>query len=50
MSSLNKKNFLKSLLFYFPSIFLFLSVLNEIDLNYLKIEYFSFNFVYIIGH
>ena len=48
MSSLNKKNFLKSLLFYFPSFFLFLSVLNEIDLNYLDIEYFSFNFVYTL--
>ena len=48
MSSLNKKNFYKSLLFYFPPIFLFISVLNEIDLNYLKIEYFSFNFVYIL--
>ena len=48
MSSLNKKNFLKSLLFYFPSFFLFLSVLNEIDLNYLDIEYFSFNFVFTL--
>ena len=48
MSSLNKNNFLKSLLFYFPSFFLFLSVLNEIDLNYLEIEYFSFNFVYTL--
>ena len=48
MSSLNKNNFLKSLLFYFPTLILFLSVLNEIDLNYLDIEYFSFNFVYIL--
>jgi rod shape-determining protein MreD len=48
MSSLNKNTFLRSLMFYLPTIFLFLSVLNEIDLNYLEIEYFSFNFVYIL--
>ena len=48
MSSLNKNTFLKSLIFYFPTSILFLSVLNEIDLNYLGIEYFSFNFVYIL--
>ena len=47
MSSLNKNILLKSLLFYLPVFLLFLSVLNEIDLNYLKIEYFSFNFVHI---
>ena len=39
---------LEDLLFYLPLFFLFLSVLNEIDFNYLKIEYFSFNFVYIL--
>jgi len=48
MSSLNKNNFLRSLMFYFPTLVLFLAVLNEIDLNYLEIEYFSFNFVYIL--
>jgi rod shape-determining protein MreD len=48
MSSLNKNSFIKSLLFYLPLFLLFLSVLNEIDFNYLKIEYFSFNFVYIL--
>ena len=48
MSSLNKNTFLRSFMFYLPTIFLFLSVLNEIDLNYLEIEYFSFNFVYIL--
>ena len=48
MSSLNKNNFFKSLMLYFPSFILFLSVLNETDLNYLEIEYFSFNFVYIL--
>ena len=48
MSSLNKNSLIKSLLFYLPLFFLFLSVLNEIDFNYLKIKYFSFNFVYIL--
>ena len=48
MSSLNKNNLLKSILFYFPILFLFLSVFNEIDFNYLNIEYFSFNFVHIL--
>ena len=48
MSSLNKNNLLNSLLFYLPLFFLFLSVLNEIDFNNLKIEYFSFNFAHIL--
>ena len=48
MSTLNKNTLLKSILFYFPMLILFLSVFNEIDFNYLKIEYFSFNFVYIL--
>jgi len=48
MSSLNKNSFIKSLLLYLPVFFLFASVLNEIDLNYLEIEYFSFNFAYIL--
>ena len=48
MSSLNKKTFLNSILSYFPVLILFISVLNEIDLNFLNIEYFSFNFVHIL--
>jgi len=48
MSSLNKNTIFKSLLFYLPIFLLFLSVFNEIDFNYLKIEYFSFNFVHIL--
>jgi rod shape-determining protein MreD len=48
MSSLNKNTFFKSLMFYFPTLILFLSVLNEIDLNYLGIEYFSFNFAHVL--
>ena len=47
MSSLNKNTLIKSLLFYLPVSFLFLSVLNEIDFNYLEIEYFSFNIAHI---
>ena len=42
----------KSLLFKFyglmPLIILFISVLNEFDLNYLNLKYFSFNFPFIL--
>ena len=48
MSSLNKSPFLKIFLSYLPFIMLFFSVFNEFDFNYLKIEYFSFNFVFIL--
>ena len=48
MSSLNKSTFSKILFSYFPTLMLFFSVFNEYDFNYLKIEYFSFNFVYIL--
>ena len=48
MSSLNKSTFLKVLLSYTPLLILFFSVFNEFDFNYLKIENFSFNFVYIL--
>ena len=48
MSSLNKSTFSRMLFSYFPILMLFFSVFNEYDFNYLKIEYFSFNFVYIL--
>ena len=48
MSSLNKSYFFQILFSYFPVSLFFLSVFNEFDFNYLKIEYFSFNFVYIL--
>ena len=48
MSSLNKSTFLRVLLSYLPLIILFFSVFNEFDFNYLKIQNFSFNFVYIL--
>jgi rod shape-determining protein MreD len=48
MSSLNKIS-ISSLFFnYFPIVILFLSVFNEFDFNFLKIEYFSFNFIHIL--
>ena len=48
MSSLNKSSFLKVFLSYLPLIFLFISVFNEFDFNYLEIDNFSFNFVHIL--
>jgi rod shape-determining protein MreD len=48
MSSFQKSSFLKSIQLYIPSLILLFSVLNEFDLNYLNIEYFSFNFVHIL--
>ena len=48
MSSLNKNTFYKITLSYLPTIILFFSVFNEFNFNYLKIEYFSFNFLYIL--
>jgi rod shape-determining protein MreD len=48
MSSLNKVSFLSIFYSYFPIVILFLSVFNEFDFNFLKIEYFSFNFVHIL--
>ena len=48
MSSLNKSSFFQILFSYLPIAILFLSVFNEFDFNYLKIEYFSFNFVHIL--
>ena len=48
MSALNKSSFFLLFLSYFPVLILFLSVFNEFDFNYLKIEYFSFNFAHIL--
>ena len=48
MSSLNKSSFFQIFLSYFPVLILFLSVFNEFDFNYLKIQYFSFNFIHIL--
>ena len=48
MSSFNKSSFFRLFLSYLPLIILFVSVFNEFDFNYLNIENFSFNFVYIL--
>ena len=48
MASLNKSTFFRSLLSYLPIILLFFSVFNEFDFNYLKLDYFSFNFIFIL--
>ena len=48
MSSLNKDSFVNILFSYFPIGLLFLSVFNDFDFNYLKIEYFAFNFAHIL--
>ena len=48
MSSLNKESFVNILFSYFPIGLLFLSVFNDFDFNYLKIEYFAFNFAHIL--
>ena len=48
MASLNKSTFNKTLISYLPFIILFFSVFNEFDFNYLKLDYFSFNFVFIL--
>ena len=48
MSSLNKSPFLQIILSYLPLLILFFSVFNEFDFNYLKLDYFSFNFVHLL--
>ena len=48
MSSLNKSPFLQIFFSYLPLVLLFFSVFNEFDFNYLKLDYFAFNFVHIL--
>ena len=48
MSSLNKSSFLRIFLSYLPLVMLFFSVFNEFDFNYLKLDYFAFNFVHLL--
>jgi rod shape-determining protein MreD len=48
MSSLNKISFSNIFYSYFPVVILFVSVFNEFDFNFIKIQYFSFNFVHIL--
>ena len=48
MVEFSKITISNKLLRYAPILLLLISVLNEFDFNYLKIQYFSFNFVYIL--
>ena len=48
MASLSSKGSFSKLYSWFPIILLFISVLNEFDLNYLNLKYFSFNFPFIL--
>ena len=48
MIKFQKNNYLYKIYSWLPIIILYFSVLNEFDLNYLNIEYFSFNFPLIL--
>jgi|TARA_B100001063_G_C16736758_1_gene542450 rod shape-determining protein MreD len=48
MSNLRSKGTFFKVYSYLPLIILFISVLNEFDLNYLNLDYFSFNFPFIL--
>ena len=48
MITLKEKNLFYRVYSWLPLIVLYISVLNEFDLNYLNIEYFSFNFPFIL--
>ena len=48
MISFKKKNFLYKVYTWLPILFLYISVLNEFDFNYIDLEYFSFNFPFIL--
>ena len=48
MTSLNSGNSLKKFYSLLPIILLIISVLNEFDFNYLKLEFISFNFPFIL--
>ena len=48
MVTFKAKGFLPKLYYWLPVLVLFISVLNEFDLNYLNLNYFSFNFPFIL--
>ena len=48
MTSLKSRGFYYKVYSLLPIIILFVSVLNEFDLNYLNLDYFSFNFPFIL--
>ena len=48
MIRFQKKNLLYKVYTWLPILALFISVFNEFDFNYLNIDYFSFNFPFIL--
>ena len=48
MIKFQKKNLLYKIYTWLPILALFMSVFNEFDFNYLNIDYFSFNFPFIL--
>ena len=48
MSEISRYSYFKQILEKGPIILLVISVLNEFDLNYLNLKYFSFNFPFIL--
>ena len=48
MTNLKSKGLFFNLYTWLPIIILFVSVLNEFDFNYLNLDYFSFNFPFIL--
>ena len=48
MTNLKTRGFYYKVYSYLPVIILFVSVLNEFDFNYLNLEFFSFNFPFIL--
>ena len=48
MSSLRTTSSFKKFYYLLPLVILFISVLNEFDFNYLNLDYFSFNFPFIL--
>ena len=48
MTSLTSRGFFSKFYSWLPILVLFVSVLNEFDFNYLNLDYFSFNFPFIL--
>ena len=48
MIRFEKKNTIYKIYTWLPIVVLYISVLNEFDLNYLNIDYFSFNFPFLL--
>ena len=48
MASLSSRSSFRKLYSWLPIVLLFISVLNEFDFNYLNLDYFSFNFPFIL--